>query len=110
MGQKCGESSGRKKAIHRFYEQDRGADKYDIRLNHMKEKFKVPFGQIDDLLEEVEGATGGGHLFAEIDAHCGEINTEDEARRQEVETWPIERKRPEAADSRDPFVLHLLSM
>jgi hypothetical protein len=76
----------------------------------MPENFESKFGRIDELLSEVEQSTGGGKLLAEIDELCGEINVELESRRREIAGWPLERKRQEAADSSDPFVLNLLSM
>lgn len=76
----------------------------------MPENFESKFGHIDNLLSEVEQSTGGEHLLAEIDDLCSEIDNGLEARKKEVTEWPVERKRKEAADSQDSFVLNLLSM
>ena len=76
----------------------------------MSENFDSKFGQIDSLLSEVEQSTSGERLLAEIDDLCGEIDDGLEARKKEVINWPVERKRKEAADSQDSFVLNLLSM
>jgi hypothetical protein len=76
----------------------------------MSEKFESKFGQIDDLLNEVEQSISGKRLLAEIDDLCGEIDTGLEARKNEVKEWPDERKRKEAVNSEDQFVLNLLSM
>jgi len=62
------------------------------------------------LLSEVGQSTGGEKLLAEIDELCGEVDAGLESRKREVAGWPLERKRQEAADSGDPFVLNLLSM
>jgi len=76
----------------------------------MSKNFESQFGQIDDLLNEVEQSTSGKRLLAEIDDLCGEIDTGLETRKDEVMSWPDERKRKEATDSEDQFVLNLLSM
>lgn len=76
----------------------------------MPENFESKFGRIDELLSEVEQSTGGEKLLAEIDELCGEIDAGLESRKREVAGWSLERKRQEAADSGDPFVLNLLSM
>lgn len=77
----------------------------------MPENFESKFGRIDELLSEVEQSTGGEKkLLAEIDELCGEIDAGLESRKREIAGWPLERKRQEAADSADPFVLNLLSM
>jgi len=76
----------------------------------MSKNFESQFGQIDDLLSEVEQSTSGKSLLAEIDDLCGEIDKGLETRKEEVKKWPDERKRKEAMDSEDPFVLNLLSM
>lgn len=76
----------------------------------MKENFESRFGQIDDLLNEVEQSTSGKKLLAKIDDLCSEIDTGFDGRKLEITEWPVERKRKEAADSNDPFVLNLLSM
>lgn len=76
----------------------------------MRENFESRFGQIDDLLNDVEQSTSGKKLLAEIDELCNEIDTGLETRKKEVMEWPTERKRKEATDSQDPFVLNLLSM
>jgi len=76
----------------------------------MSENFESKFGNIDDLLNEVEQSTNGKKLLAEIDDLCGEIDVGIETRKQEVSRWPLERKRIEAVDSADAFVLNLLSM
>jgi len=76
----------------------------------MRENFESKFGQIDDLLNDVEQSTNGKKLLAEIDDLCNEIDSGFDGRKQEITEWPDERKRKEAADSNDPFVLNLLSM
>lgn len=76
----------------------------------MPEKFESKFAIIDNLLSEVEQSTSGERLLAEIDELCGEIDNGLETRKKEIEGWPIERKREEAANSLDSFVLNLLSM
>lgn len=76
----------------------------------MSRNFESRFGQIDDLLNEVEQSTSGKKLLADIDDLCSEIDTGLETRKQEVMGWPVERKRKEAVDAEDPFVLNLLSM
>jgi hypothetical protein len=76
----------------------------------MRENFESRFGQIDDLLNEVEQSTSGKRLLAEIDDLCSEIDNGLEGRKREISEWSVERKRKEAADASDPFVLNLLSM
>jgi len=76
----------------------------------MRENFESKFGQIDDLLNEVEQSTSGKRLLAEIDDLCGEIDSGFDMRKNEVVEWSEERKRKEAMDSEDPFVLNLLSL
>lgn len=76
----------------------------------MPENFESRFGQIDDLLNEVEQSTSGKRLLIEIDDLCNEVDTGLEKRKTEIEQWAVEQKRKEAADSSDPFVLNLLSM
>jgi len=76
----------------------------------MPENFESKFGHIDNLLSEFEQSTGSERLLAEIDDLCSEIDNGLEARKKEVAEWPVERKRKEAVNSQDPFVLNLLSM
>ena len=76
----------------------------------MPKNFESKFGQIDDLLSDVEQSTSGEHLLAEIDELCGEIDNGLETRKQELAGWPEEIKRKEAVESQDEFVLNLLSM
>lgn len=76
----------------------------------MRENFESKFGQIDDLLNDVEQSTGDKRLLAEIDDLCNEVDKGLETRKKELVGWPDERKRNEAADSQDPFVLNLMSM
>jgi len=76
----------------------------------MKENFESRFGQIDNLLNEVEQSTSGKKLLAKIDDLCSEIDTGFDGRKLEITEWPVERKRKEAIDSVDQFVLNLLSM
>ena len=76
----------------------------------MSENFESRFGQIDDLLSDIEQSTSGKNLLAEIDELCGEIDNGLELRKKEVTKWPVERKRKEATDANDPFILNLLSM
>ena len=76
----------------------------------MRENFEQGMGHIDKLLDDVEQSTSGKHLLAEIDDLCSEIDGGIEARKQEIEQWPLEQKRKEAADSQDLFVLNILSM
>jgi hypothetical protein len=75
----------------------------------MSENFESKFGQIDSLLNDVEQSTSGKRLLSEIDDLCNEIDAGLETRKNEVMRWPEERKRKEAMDSEDPFVLNLLS-
>lgn len=76
----------------------------------MSEKFESRFGHIDGLLDDVEQSASGKRLLAEIDDLCDEIDNGLEGRKKEIGEWPVERKRKEATDSSDPFVLNLLSM
>ena len=76
----------------------------------MRENFESIFGKIGDLLNDVEQSTSGKKLLAEIDDLCNEVDSGFDGRKQEIVEWPIERKRKEAADSDDQFVLNLLSM
>ena len=76
----------------------------------MRENFESKFGQIDDLLKDVEQSTSGKKLLAEIDDLCSEIDNGFDGRKQEITEWSVERKRKEATDASDPFVLNLLSM
>ena len=76
----------------------------------MPENFESKFRHIDNLLSEFEQSTGSERLLAEIDDLCSEIDNGLEARKQEVMEWPVERKRKEAVNSQDSFVLNLLSM
>jgi hypothetical protein len=76
----------------------------------MPKSFEASFGHIDDLLSEVEASTGGKKLFADIDVLCNEVDSGLEKSKAEVVNWPVERKRKEATDSQDEFVLNLLSM
>ena len=66
--------------------------KHLINLKIMSENFESKFGNIDDLLNEVEQSTNGKKLLAEIDDLCGEIDIGIETRKQEVGGWPLERK------------------
>lgn len=75
----------------------------------MRERFEK-LGKIDDLLGDIEQSTSGKKLLAEIDDLCNEIDSGLDNRKREVTEWPIERKRKEATDANDPFVLNLLSM
>lgn len=75
----------------------------------MRERFER-IAKIDDLLGDIEQSTTGKKLLAEIDDLCSEIDTGLDNRKQEVTEWPVERKRKEATDASDPFVLNLLSM
>ncbi|MFC1617669.1 hypothetical protein ACFL2B_00135 [Patescibacteria group bacterium] len=76
----------------------------------MPKNFESRFGQIDQLLSEVEQSPDFKALFSSIDSMCDEIDQSVESRKDEVEGWPLERKRKEAVDSDDTFVLNLLSM
>ena len=69
------------------------------------------FGNLDNLISEVDKSSSElGINLSEIDDLCNEIDLGVETRKDEVEDWPKERKRKEAADSQDPFVLNILSM
>lgn len=70
------------------------------------------FGNIDHLISEVEMSHQEGihKLLNEIDTFSDEIDRGLDNRKREVTEWPVERKRKEAADTSDPFVLNLLSM
>lgn len=76
----------------------------------MPENFERKFCHIDDLLSEVEESTSPERLFAEIDDLCSEIDGALDSRKKEIEGWPVERKRKEATDTADQYVLNLLSM
>lgn len=76
----------------------------------MPRNFESRFGQIDQLLSEVEQSPDFKALFSSIDNMCDEIDQGVESRKEEVEGWPVERKRKEAVDSEDEYVLNLLSM
>lgn len=78
---------------------------------------KVPESQLDhinEILAEIEQSTGAqpetSSLLADIDELCNEVDRGVEQRKKEVENWPLEKKRKEAVDSIDPFVLNLLTM
>lgn len=75
----------------------------------MRERFEK-LGKIDDLLGDIERSTRGKKLLAEIDDLCSEIDSGLDNRKREVTEWPVERKRKEATDASDPYVLNLLSM
>lgn len=68
------------------------------------------FGNIDELLNEVEESSSGRRILTEIDDLCSEVEGGFEARKKEIAEWPVERKRKEATDSKDAYVLNLLSM
>ncbi|NLE07260.1 MAG: hypothetical protein GX627_01430 [Parcubacteria group bacterium] len=76
----------------------------------MSKNLEPGFSKIDDLLSDVEQSTGSEKLLTEIDELCGEIDDSLEHRKKEITEWSIERKRKEATDADDPFVLNLLSM
>ena len=76
----------------------------------MRENFESKFGNIDDLLNEVEQSTSDKRLLAQIDDLCNEIDADFDHYKKEITEWSVERKRKEAMDSEDPFVLNLLSM
>jgi hypothetical protein len=71
---------------------------------------KELFDNIDDLLGEVEQSSKASKTIEEIDGLCDEINAGVDKRKNAVERWPEDRKHKEAADSKDPFVVNLLSM
>lgn len=68
------------------------------------------FGKIDELLNEVEESSSGRRILTKIDDLCSEVEGGFEARKKEIAEWPVERKRKEATDSKDAYVLNLLSM
>lgn len=76
----------------------------------MRESFESHFGHIDHLLSDVEKSTSKEGLLDEIDDLCKEVESAIDNRKIEVQEWPDERKRQEASDSDDPYVLNLLSM
>lgn len=76
----------------------------------MSKNLEPEFSKIDDLLSDIEQSTGSEKLLTEIDELCEEIDDSLERRKKEITEWPTERKRKEATDSDDPFVLNLLSM
>jgi len=76
----------------------------------MPENFKRKFDHIDALLSEVEESTSPECLFTEIDDLCSEIDGALDSRKKEIEGWSVERKRKEATDTADQYVLNLLSM
>lgn len=72
--------------------------------------FESRLGQIDDLMQETDQHKSFSSMIAKIDDLCDQIDGSLDAIKQEVVSWPKERKRSEAADSQDPYVLNLLSM
>ncbi|MBH41628.1 MAG: hypothetical protein CL685_02860 [Candidatus Magasanikbacteria bacterium] len=76
----------------------------------MLKNFESNLVRIDKLLSEGEESPDFEALFSGIDSMCDEIDQGVESRKDEVETWSLERKRKEAVDSQDTFVLNLLSM
>lgn len=76
----------------------------------MSENFGSKFDRIDDLMQEVDFTVNSLGLLSEAEDLCDEIDGSLDSRKQEVTTWPNDRKRSEATDSRDPYVLNLLSM
>lgn len=66
------------------------------------------FGQIDDLLNEVEQATNVD--LGAIDSLCDEIDGALDTRKTEITEWPEDKKRKEAVDSGDPYAINQLSM
>jgi len=76
----------------------------------MSNNFESQFSQIDDLLYEINESAGDKHPLTGIDDLCSEIDSGLETQKEEISKWPDERKREEAMNSEDQFVLNLLSM
>ncbi len=68
------------------------------------------FSHIDKLISEFEGSFYYQNLLAGIDSMCAEIDQAFKKRKREIAEWSLEKKRKEAADGTDPFVLNILSM
>lgn len=68
------------------------------------------FSNIDKLVAEVEGSLDAKEVLEDIDSMCAEIDQGFEDRKREVSEWSLDKKRKEAADGTNPFVLNLLSM
>jgi len=68
------------------------------------------FDNIDKLVAEIEESLDAKKVLADIDSLCDEITHGFEDRKREVAEWSLEKKRKEAADGTDSFVLNLLSM
>lgn len=70
------------------------------------------FSHMDSLLSDIDRYNNIDleKRFASIDKLCKEIDIGIEKRKQDIENWSVERKRKEAVDSEDVFVLNLFSM
>ena len=68
------------------------------------------FSNIDKLVVDVEGSLDAKKVLLNIDSMCAEIDQGLEDRKREVTEWSLDKKRKEATDGADPFVLNLLSM
>lgn len=76
----------------------------------MPENSEFNFGDLDSILNDFEKSTNSNELFSQIDQLCEIVDQGFDNRREEIIQWPEDRKRKEAADSQDPFVLNLLSV
>jgi hypothetical protein len=75
-------------------------------MNETPKQKSVP--DIDELLAEIDQASSGPDL-SEVEDLLGEIDSGVGNRQSEINSWNLEQKRKEAADSTDPFVLNQLS-
>lgn len=79
----------------------------------MPKGVELQLNHIDEILAEVEQSNGiqleSSSFLTDIDELCNEVNLGVEQRKSEVKCWPLERKRGEAANSADSFVLNLLT-
>ncbi len=71
---------------------------------------ELQFDNIDNLVAEVEDLPDVEDIFADIDSMCTEIDQGLEEKKREVAKWPLEKRRKEAAEGNDPFILNILSM
>lgn len=65
---------------------------------------------VEDLLLDIEQAAAEQNDLGSVDALIAEIDVGFDERQHEIVGWPVERKRKEATDSSDEFVLNVLSM
>lgn len=68
------------------------------------------FHPVDDLLSDIDQAAAEQSDTSSVDALMADIDVGFDERQREIVGWPDERKRKEAADSSDEFVLNVLSL